>query len=86
MSKYALLCMFLTVSIYSSGQVRNYKNQLNKQLKSTVELEYHVKDKVQKTKGSTPKYRIIEPNLDWVDRSIGTKAIPNYKQSGGIPK
>jgi hypothetical protein len=83
---YALLCMFLTVSIYSSGQVRSYKNQLNKQLNSTVELEHHVKVKVQKTTGGTPKYRIIQPNLEWVNRSIGTKVIWNYKQSGGIPK
>lgn len=83
---YALICMFLTASIYSNGQVRSYKNQLNKRLKYTEKLEYHVKDKVQKIKGGTPKYRVIEPNLDWVDSSIGTKVIPSYKQRGGMPK
>lgn len=82
----ALICLCLFESFFSFGQASNYKNQLNKRLKTKIELERLVKEKVQETGGKTPKYKNEEPNLEWVDTSKGNKMIPSYKQSGGMPK
>ena len=76
---YVFICVFFTG--YSQG--KNYKNQINKNLKDNVLIEKKVEIKEKKPSNQTPKYQEYKPNIEWVD-TFKTKT-PSYKQHGGRP-
>jgi hypothetical protein len=65
------------------SQVKNYKNQINKNLKDNVLIEKKVEIKEKKPSNQTPKYQEYKPNIEWVD-TFKTKTT-SYKQHGGRP-
>ncbi len=76
---YVFICVFFT----GYSQVKNYKNQINKNLKDNVLIEKKVEIKEKKPSNQTPKYQEYKPNIEWVD-TFKTKT-PSYKQHGGRP-
>ncbi len=76
---YVFICVFFT----GYSQVKNYKNQINKNLKDNVLIEKKVEIKEKKPSNQTPKYQEHKPNIEWVD-TFKTKT-PSYKQHGGRP-
>lgn len=76
---YVFICVFFT----GHSQVKNYKNQINKNLKDNVLIEKKEEIKEKKPSNQTPKYQEYKPNIEWVD-TFKTKT-PSYKQHGGRP-
>lgn len=76
---YVFICVFFT----GYSQAKNYKNQINENLKDNGLIEKKVEIKEKKPSNQTPKYQEYKPNIEWVD-TFKTKT-PSYKQHGGRP-
>jgi len=83
MKTFVFTYVFICVFFKGYSQVKNYKNQINKNLKDNVLIEKKVEIKEKKPSNQTPKYQEYKPNIEWVD-TFKTKT-PSYKQHGGRP-
>lgn len=83
MKAFALAYLFISMVFVGYSQGKNYKNQINRNLKDMSLIEKKVKIKEKKPSNQTPKYQEYKPNIDWVD-TFKTQA-PSYKQHGGRP-